>query len=140
MTIRTDRRLADLLSDAEHRVSRRLSGVLQADGLTLDQWRVLSLLADGAGHPMNVVADHVRLPPATLTRLIDRLVEVNLIYRRADLADRRRVLVHLAPRGRSLYRRLAAGIEREEAALVAVLDAEERVLLAELLGRLAGTD
>lgn len=136
MIARTDWRLADLLSHAEYRVSRGLSAALQADGLTLDQWRVLALLANGGGHPMSDVADYTMLAPATLTRVIDRLVEVNLIYRRADLGDRRRVLVHLAPRGRSLYRRLAAAVEREEAALTAALDEGERDQLAELLRRL----
>ncbi len=137
MTTRAGWQLADLLSHAEHQVSRRLSAALQAEGLTLDQWRALSFLADGAGHTMSEVADHAMLPPATLTRVIDRLVEVNLIYRRSDLGDRRRVLVFLSARGRSLHRRLATTIEREEAVLTAALDDEERELLAGLLERLA---
>lgn len=76
------------------------------------------------------------LPPATLTRVIDRLVEVSLIYRRGDLGDRRRVLVFLSARGRSLHRRLAAALEREEAAITATLGDEKRVQLGELLERL----
>lgn len=137
MTTRTGWQLANLLSRAEHKLSRRLSAALRAEGLTLDQWRVLSLLSDGAGHTMSDVADHVMLPPASLTRVIDRLVENNLIYRRGDVGDRRRVLAYLAPRGHSLNRHLAATVQREEETLTAALDDEEKDRLAELLERLA---
>ena len=76
MATRASRRLAEALSRAEHRVSRRISVALQAEGMSLEQWRVLSLLSDGAGHTMSDIARHVLLPAATLTRVIDRLVEV----------------------------------------------------------------
>lgn len=137
MTTRADWQLADLLSRAEHQVSRRLSATLQREDLSLDQWRVLSLLSDGTGHTMSDVGDHVMLPAATLTRVIDRLVELALIYRRPDLEDRRRVHVFLSTRGHSLHNRLADIIDHEEAAVMAALGDEERDLLADFLHRLA---
>ncbi|MBA0125240.1 MarR family transcriptional regulator [Haloechinothrix sp. YIM 98757] len=136
MIARVGWQLAELLSRAEHEVSQRLATALDAEGLTLNQWRVLSHLADGAGHTMSDIADHAMLPPATLTRVIDRLVEVNLIYRRGDIGDRRRVLVYLSTRGRNLHRTLAATLEREEEALTAALGDQEKELLGELLERL----
>src|SRR6266513_4933918 len=119
LATRASWRLAEALSRAEHRVSRRISVALQAEGMSLEQWRVLSLLSDGAGHTMSDIARDVMLPAASLTRVIDRLVEVNLVYRRGDLGDRRRVLVFVSPRGRSLHRKLAGTVDREEAALMA---------------------
>lgn len=136
MTQRGDWHIAQLLSQAEHQMSRCLSAALKDAGLTLDQWRVLTLLADGAGHTMSEIADEALLPPATLTRQVDRLVEAALIYRRDDPEDRRRVRVFLSSRGRSLHRDLAARIGREEASLTANLGEEERAMLAELLQRL----
>ncbi|MDV6012428.1 MarR family transcriptional regulator [Haloechinothrix sp. LS1_15] len=136
MTARVGWQLAELLTRAEHEVSRRLGAALDAEGLTLPQWRVLALLADGSGHTMRDIAEHAMLPAATLTRVIDRLVEVNLIYRRGDIADRRRVLVYLSARGKNLYRNLAATLEREEEALTAALTEEDKARLAELLERL----
>ena len=78
MATRASWRLAEALSRAEHRVSRRISAALRSEGMSLEQWRVLSLLSDGAGHTMSDIARDVMLPAATLTRVIDRLVEHGL--------------------------------------------------------------
>ena len=129
-------RLAEALSRADHRVSRRISAALRSEGMSLEQWRVLSLLSDGAGHTMSDIARDVMLPAATLTRVIDRLVEVNLVYRRGDLGDRRRVLVFASPRGRSLHRKLGT-VDREEAALMAGIRDDDAATLGDLLKRLA---
>lgn len=106
------RDLVHLLSVAEHRAVRRQTAVLgaEAEGCTIEQWRVLNLLADGHGHTMTEVAEYALLPAPTATKLVDRLVTDNLVYRRPDPGDRRRVLVHAADRGRELHTRLAAAL------------------------------
>jgi DNA-binding MarR family transcriptional regulator len=129
--------LAELLSRADHYVEQRYSAALQAEDLTVEQWRAMDLLADGSGHTMSAIADRVMLAPATLTRLVDRLVEANVLYRQIDPTDRRRVLVFLSPRGRGLHTRVGGVIEREEGALAAALGEERAKLLADLLLRLA---
>ena len=137
MATRASWRLAEALSRAEHRVSRHISVTLQAEGMSLEQWRVLSLLSDGAGHTMSDIAHHVMSPAATVTRVIDRLVKVKLVYRRGDLGDRRRVLVFLSPRGRSLHRKVASTVDREGMALLAGLGDDDAAMLGDLLNRLA---
>jgi DNA-binding MarR family transcriptional regulator len=110
---------------------------VQPRGCELDEWWVLDLLSEGTGFSMAGLADHVR-PPA-MTRVVDRLVANNLVYRRIDLEDRRRVRIFLTPRGKSLHRRLAAIVERSQAELFAAPDDCE--LLRHLLRRLdAGVD
>ena len=106
------RDLVHLLSLAEHRAVHRQAVLLQAqgEGCSIEQWRVLNLLADGQGHTMTEVAKYALLPAPTATKLIDRLVTDNLVYRRPDPADRRRVLVHAADRGRELHARLAPSL------------------------------
>ncbi|WP_433891034.1 MarR family winged helix-turn-helix transcriptional regulator [Streptomyces sp. CA-111067] len=99
--------LAHLLSHAERRLVRRLNSVLAEVGCTLEQWRVLSAVGDGAGHPMTEIADHALMPAPSLTKLVDAMVADNLVYRRPDPGDRRRVLLQLAARGRTLHRRAA---------------------------------
>src|SRR5918996_1019249 len=130
-------RLAQLLSHAERRVIRRLGGVLEDEGCTVEQWRTLVLLADGATHSMSEIGEFALLPPPTLTRLIDRMVADNLAYRKADPLDRRRVLVHISPRGRSLQKRLARRIEASRAAILSDSDADDVAQLASLLTDLA---
>ncbi|GGO26932.1 MarR family winged helix-turn-helix transcriptional regulator [Micromonospora parathelypteridis] len=100
---------ADLLRSltrAERLLSRRLGAVLADDALTIEAWRVLCLLADGQGHPMSEVSAEASLPPGTLTKLVDQLVDRNLVFRRIDPMDRRRIRAYLTARGRREHARL----------------------------------
>ena len=72
---------------------------------------MLSLLADGSGHSMSEIAEFALMPPPSTTKLIDRMVSNNLVYRRVDPTDRRRVLVFLSARGRAAHRRLRPVVE-----------------------------
>jgi DNA-binding MarR family transcriptional regulator len=106
--------LAHLLSQVESRVTRRLVIVLRANDCELAEWRVLRLLADGSGRPMSEIRDFVLLPGPTLTKLIDRMVADNLVYRRGDLEDRRRVLVFPAPRGVAKYEAIRTAVDSDQ--------------------------
>jgi DNA-binding MarR family transcriptional regulator len=137
--MRVDRRdedLAHLLSQAERRVTERLSARLEAEGLTLAQWRVLSLLSDGTGHTMTEAAEFAMLPAPTLTKVVDRMVSLNLVYRRPDLRDRRRVLIYSAARGRRLHQRLTRELDPAVRVLGDVDDGQDAAHLARLLLRI----
>ncbi|MEU9961059.1 MarR family transcriptional regulator [Streptomyces sp. NPDC050982] len=124
-----------LLTRAERLAARRLQAALDEHGCTLDAWRVLTLLSDGEGHPMAAVAEAAFLPPPTLTKLVDQLVDQNLVYRRVDPLDRRRILAHLTPRGEDHWRR----VDREVRTQWPVLSDGDDELLRGLLHRLADT-
>jgi DNA-binding MarR family transcriptional regulator len=128
------RDFSHLLSHVERRVAELLRAALAPEGCDVEEWRVLNLLSEGSGYPMAVVADHVGLRPPALTRLVDRLVANNIVYRRVDLEDRRRVRLFLTPRGKSLHRRLATVIERSQTELFA--SSHDKELLQDLLLRL----
>lgn len=89
-----------LLSLAERAVTQRLDEALRAHGAGIDQWRILSLLVERGGCPMSVVGDHAMLLAPKLSKLVDRMVSANLVIRRTDEHDRRRVLIAASPRGR----------------------------------------
>ena len=81
---------------------------------------------------MSEIAEFMLMPPPSTTKLIDRLVSANLVYRRVDPTDRRRVLVFLAARGRAAHRRLRPVVEE----VLASLDDEPlRDRIRELLRR-----
>ena len=107
--------LPDLLSRVEREVTGRLTALLAAEGCTVDEWRVLSLLARTGGRPMTAIAQATLLLPPTLTKRVDRMVADGLVYRRVGVDDRRRVLVLLAPRGRIAHDRLAPLVAQEMA-------------------------
>ncbi|KUL42534.1 MarR family winged helix-turn-helix transcriptional regulator [Actinoplanes awajinensis] len=102
-----------LLTRAERLLARRLSAILDAEDCSLDAWRVIALLADGKGRFMTELSERAFLPPGSLTRLVDHLVEDNLVYRRGDDLDRRRIKVHLTARGRRLFQRVDERIRAE---------------------------
>lgn len=131
----TGEALVLLLGDAERRITRRLAQVLSRDGSTVERWRALSLLAGGDRCHMSELAEFTQLPPASLTRLVDGLVADNLVHRKADPRDRRRVLVHVTRRGATLQRRLSERIAAERDAIFGDIDDEE---LSELLESLTG--
>ncbi|GIF26268.1 DNA-binding MarR family transcriptional regulator [Actinoplanes tereljensis] len=103
--------LMQLLTRAERLMARRLAAILAEEGQSLDAWRVISLLADGQGHFMTELADGAFLPPGSLTRLVDHLVDGNLLHRRTDDADRRRVRAYLTPRGHRLHQRISDAVQ-----------------------------
>lgn len=132
-----ERDLARVLSLVERRVAARLATTLGEAGCGIDEWRVLTLLADGRGHPMSEIAGHALLPPPTLTKLIDRMVSANQVYRRVDATDRRRVLVLLTARGREQHDALAASVDAEWGRMAEAVGGEELALLGALLNRIA---
>jgi DNA-binding MarR family transcriptional regulator len=110
--------LAHLLSHAQRRLVQRLAVVLAEEDCSVEQWRVLSIAADGTGHQMSEIAEYALLPAPTLTKLVDRMITDNLVYRRPDPTDRRRVLLYLSPRGRILHQRAAHRVRAEHTRLL----------------------
>jgi DNA-binding MarR family transcriptional regulator len=129
--------LVDVLSRAERRVNSRIAGVLASQGSTLDEWRVLSLLVQRGGQSMSAIAAATLMAPPTLTKRIDVMVADGMVYRRVDDTDRRRVLVLLAPRGKTAHRRLAERVA-EEHRRIAVLAAGSGLDVEEITTALAG--
>lgn len=127
--------LMHLLARSERLLARRLKTVLDAEGYSLDSWRVLSLLSDGAGHHMTEIADHAFLPAPTLTKLVDHLVDENLVHRRIDPVDRRRIRAYLTARGRAAYQRVNRSVQSVCGDLLAP---EDEAILSDVLTRMVG--
>jgi MarR family transcriptional regulator, transcriptional regulator for hemolysin len=93
-------------------------------GITRAQWVVLVRLDRFEGLKQAELAEMLDLQPITLTRLLDRLAEGDLIERRPDPNDRRAKLLFLTPKAKPLLEQLGAlgeelmttalaGVERE---------------------------
>lgn len=110
----------------------RQCAALAVEGCGVEEWRVLNFLAEG-GRTMSETAEHAGIPSPTLTKLVDRLVANNVVYRRIDFEDRRKVRIFLTTRGKSLHRRLAAIVEHSQAELLD--ETADPGLLEDLLDR-----
>ncbi|HEX4252011.1 MAG TPA: MarR family transcriptional regulator [Pseudonocardia sp.] len=113
-----------LLSLAERSVTQRLDEALKAHGSGIDQWRVLSLLVEQGGCPMNVVADHAMMLAPKLSKLIDRMVSANLVLRRTDEQDRRRVFVAATLRGHEALARWDAATAKVQQQIKEILGSD----------------
>jgi DNA-binding MarR family transcriptional regulator len=132
-SVHPDRQVVRLLSHAERYVTHGLGEVLAAHDISVPEWWVLTLLSDSEGHTMSEIADFALVPSPTLTRIIDALVADNLVYRRIDDFDRRRVLVFATHRGQVLYQQLQRAVARYEQQLCGGVDTRS---LTELLTQL----
>ncbi|MFF2043109.1 MarR family winged helix-turn-helix transcriptional regulator [Kitasatospora sp. NPDC058170] len=110
--------LIELLTVAQRRLARGLAAQLEAEGCTLDQWRVMrALAAHEAGCAMGELAQALVIPQASLSRVVDALTEAGWAYRRQDEQDRRRVTAHLSRRGHTRLTRLDALAAAHDAAV-----------------------
>ena len=100
------------LKRAEQALRRRLQPLLAEHDITFEHWQVLAALQETPGLRMSDLAEAAVLPPATLTRYVDRLVERALLVRRIDAEDRRIAVIALSPVGETLVARIQAAEER----------------------------
>jgi DNA-binding MarR family transcriptional regulator len=98
--------LAYLLAQADRQINRQLDEEFRVEGVPVEQWRILKLLAENNGRSMGDLAQAALLNHPTLTKTIDRMVSQALVYRRADKADGRKVLIFISAHGRSANERL----------------------------------
>ena len=86
---------------------------------------------DGLTH--TEVAENLCVQPATLTKMLDRLVRTGLVKRKMDPDDQRVSRVYLTEKGRELLQPINQVWEELEQISFANLTLEERLLLRRLL-------
>lgn len=100
---RLDPRNADAVRAAA-RLARVAANALGDADLTLAQYRVLVFLHDG-DRPATQVAGLLGVTPSTVTSVVDGLATRDLVHRRPDPGDRRRVMLTITDEGRRLVNR-----------------------------------
>ncbi|MFE6857764.1 MarR family winged helix-turn-helix transcriptional regulator [Nocardia sp. NPDC057668] len=101
-------RLARLVRRASQDLDRSIAACLGESAVA--RWHVLTTVTGGAGVPMSQLGDATLLSGASLTRLIDAMIADNLVHRKVDDTDRRRVLVFPTRRGQVAYRGMCEAI------------------------------
>lgn len=120
---------ADHLLRLLPRLQRWAVATVQADrsghSLSLRQLTVLFLIREGADSPSSL-ARRLRISPAVVTGLLDRLEQAGYLRRLADPSDRRRLRLALTDAG------LAASLAVEQLLSREIASQLERVSLAQL--------
>lgn len=87
-----------LLNDTARLFRRSFNARTRDSGITALQWRLITYLKRHEGIRQGPLAELIEVEPITLSRMVDRLVEAELVERRADPADRRAWQLYLTPR------------------------------------------
>ncbi len=58
------------------------------------------MLADGNGYPMNEIASKIQRKKNTVTVLIEKLIQLEFVQKKASSTDKRVMLISLTPQGK----------------------------------------
>lgn len=136
----TDRSLPIALLRARERVMGPIRAMLADAGVTEQQWRVLRVLQEtGPNDPTRISHSACLLLPS-LTRILQKLEEKELIRRRPDPVDKRKQIVEITGKGEAL---IATNFDTSMALMQQVrtrMGKDRFELLLDLLNDLDGPD
>lgn len=98
----TDRSQQALIAirQIQRKIEQSSRQLAQTGGLTPSQLKVLQMLTEWNEVSVGWISEQTRLKAATITSLVDKLVERGMVSRRRCDTDRRRVWISLEPAGR----------------------------------------
>ena len=126
------RNLALLLLQARESVMAEFRPLLNEHGLTEQQWRVIrALLQNGPLEPRQL-CERCQIVSPSLTGVLARMEELDLVTRERMAGDQRRLLISLTARSKRIGAKMAPHVEARYAAM-------ERELGPELTAQLYAT-
>jgi DNA-binding MarR family transcriptional regulator len=105
--LQLDNQLCFALYSASLAMTKLYKPLLDELGLTYPQYLVMLVLWEGDGLMVSELGQRLSLDSGTLTPLLKRLESAGLVSRMRDVADERRVHIHLTAAGRRLKARAA---------------------------------
>ncbi len=119
-------------------VRRRMSAVLEAEGITVQQYNVLRILrgAGPEGLPTLEIAERMIEQAPGITRLLDRLEAKGLVGRERCPTDRRQVTCRIAKPGLALLAALDPTVDALDDSMLGDLTRTELKQLIHLLDRI----
>jgi long-chain acyl-CoA synthetase len=113
-------------------LSKRVEFALAQMDLTLPQYRVLGILAEGSAAASGL-AGRLAVRPSSVTAIIDGLAARGLVDRKHEEGDRRRIALRLTDEGARIVAEADLAVDEYLASIAACLpDDEERMVLHSL--------
>jgi MarR family transcriptional regulator, organic hydroperoxide resistance regulator len=125
--------LGYIIASVNRELEAELEERLRPAGVPIKQLRVLEVLHNADGRSMGEIAAAALVDAPTLTKIIDRMVSENLVFRGPDPGDRRRVLIFLAATGKALHKQLKSVMVAQEKRLSKSLEPRKMEELRGLL-------
>jgi len=121
------------LAKAYQRVNSDFKGRFQKFGITPMQLLVLDTLYDEEGLSLVEIGNRIVIDRATLSGVIDRMVEGGWIIKSTSSQDRRFLQIHLTERARFFQDSILEEIEKANEDILNSFRLEERMLLDRML-------
>lgn len=131
--------LAYLLARASHLISSEFHAVVEANGLSLMEWRVMASLSGKEALSVGELADIVLAKQPTVTKLVGRMAETGWVQRVDAPHDKRQSLVSLTALGQRKIRPLLAQARQHEAQVMADIGLDQVDQLKKVLERMIAT-
>lgn len=134
------RSLPIALLRAREKVMGPIRAILADAGVTEQQWRVLRVLKEQGPQEPTQIADRACLLLPSLTRILKKLEDKELILRRTAPNDRRRQIVEISAAGQQIIQANIAPSLRQAEHIRTLLGPERHDLLLDILGELHELD
>lgn len=133
-----DAELLVKLTNLQARFQKRLTADLSAHGISTTEYLVLRELDRAAGRRLRRVdlAEAVGLTPSGVTRLLNPMEKIGLVYKEAGARDARVSLVAIAPAGETIYRESSVTFAETSKELLAPVSKKERDALSRIANAL----
>lgn len=125
--------LHSLLSQASREITSGLRRVVSTEGLPVEFWRVLEVLADERERSMSELAKETGMLMSATSKLVDRMTEAALIQRSPDPEDQRRVILHISDLGLQKVAALDDDLRQQRNQLARSFSADRERQLRDLL-------
>ena len=125
-----------LLHDVARLIRVEADKRARTQGMTRAQWVLLLRLSYRPGLSQKEAADLLEVEPITVARLVDRLVALGLVERRADSQDRRIWRLHLLPAATAMLDEISRHRTAVAEFVGAGLSAETRAAMVQGLQRM----
>lgn len=131
-----DSQIGMLLGRANNLKDRILDQHLEVHGVTAAQFKVLIIVAEWGLDSPGELCRHLSLDSGSMTRMLDRLEQKQLIRRARSEADRRQIRIALTAEGQELAARLPHIGARAMNQLAGALEKAELAELERLLKKI----
>jgi homoprotocatechuate degradation regulator HpaR len=133
------RNLPLLLLQARERVLSHFRPILNANGVTEQQWRIVRALYERPSLEPREIVELCRISSPSMAGVLARMEELGLVARRRAPRDQRRVHVSLTPRARAMAARMAPQIDGTYRRIEQKVGADFNARLQQALDQLLAT-
>lgn len=107
-------------------VSDTFAERMEKHGVSVAQWVVLRTLYDHEAVSLSILADEVGIDKSSMSRMIERLINKNLVIQLTNKSDKRAMLLDLSEKGKKIVPVLAHEADVNDAQFFSSLTADQK--------------